>query len=348
MKRYSEDFLRTVVTNVFLACGSPQNEAAIVADHLVLSSLMGVDSHGVAMIPKYVQWAKQGTVKPGAPISIIDGKGGTIVVDCNRNFGQVGALKATEAVIRKARAHKISTVITRNCCHVSRLGHYTQKAAEAGMFALVLVNSPIHGHRVVPFGGSEGRIAPNPISYAAPGKDHPILADMCMSTIPFGKVVVHNNRGEPAPEGCIIDAAGKATTDTAVMFQDPPGWLLPLGGSAGHKGFALLLLAEILCGTLADTAMTDEIPDGINGFFLVVLDISAFLPLRRFRELLAEMTTYIKSSPTADGVEEVMLPGEIEFRVLEERKKRGIPIDPATWQQIKESADTLKVKIHDQ
>ena len=347
MKSYSPEFLTELTRRVFRAVGSPPEEAEIIADHLVLNGLMGVDSHGVGMIPKYVGWVHAGSVSPGAEISIVNEKSGTAIVDCGRNFGQVGALRATELAIENARAHKLSFVVTRNCAHVGRLGHFTQLAAEAGMFALAANNSPKPGHRVVPFGGLKGRIAPNPLSYAVPGRERPILADFGLSTIPFGRVVVAKNRGEAVPEDCLIDAEGHPTTDPAVMFRDPSGWLLPLGKNAGHKGFALLLLAEILGGTLAGTAMTDDIPDGRNGFCLLALDISAFLALDRFKELIVEMVHYVKSSPPAPGYSEVLLPGEKEFRTLEERKRTGIPIDLVTWRQITEAAESVGVRINE-
>ena len=347
MQRHSADFLTTLTQNIFAACGVPLVEASIVAEQLVASNLMGLDSHGIVRVPQYVGWMRQGTIKPGAPVSVIAEEAGTAVVDGGMNFGQVVGVRAMELAIDKARRNKIACVVATRCCHVGRLGYFTQMAAEQGMFALACVNSSKAGHSVVPYGGLEGRIAPNPLSYAVPGPGHPIVADMALSTAAQGKVVIYRNQGQQLPEGWIIDAAGNPSTDPGELFGNPRGWILPIGGNVGYKGFALLLLAEILGGTLAGHAITDDIPDGTNGVCFIVMDISAFLPTERFRELMGEMVAYMKSAPPAPGFEEVMLPGELDWRILAERGVKGIPIEPVTWQQICEVAKEVGVAIGD-
>ena len=347
MQRYPANFLRVITKNIFAACGVPPEEASIVAEQLVASNLMGLDSHGVVRIPQYVGWIRQGTIKPGAPVSIVAEEGGTVVVDCGFNFGQVGGRRAMEVAIAKAEECKVACVVITHCCHVGRLGYFTQMAAEAGMFALACANSSKAGHCVVPYGGLEGRIAPNPMSYAVPGPEHPIVADMALSTTAQGKVVIYRNRGQRLPEGWIIDAAGNPSTDPNELFKDPRGWILPIGGNVGYKGFALLLLAEILGGTLAGHAITDDIPDGTNGVCFIVVDISAFLPVERFRELMGEMVVHMKSAPPAPGFDEVVLPGELDWRILAEREAKGIPIEVVTWQQICEVAKEVGVAIGD-
>lgn len=212
---------------------------------------------------------------------------------------------------------------------------------------MACVNSPKPGHSVVPFGGLQGRIAPNPLSYAVPGATHPVVADMALSTTAQGKVVVYRNRGQQLPEGWIIDADGRPSTDPDELFKEPRGWILPIGGNVGYKGFALLLLAEILGGALAGHAITDDIPDGTNGVCFIVMDISAFLPVERFRGLMGEMAAYMKSAPPAPGFDEVVLPGELDWRILAEREAKGIPIGPATWQQICKVAKEVGVETAD-
>ncbi len=345
MPTFSAAFLTTLSARVFAALKAPPAEAQIVAEHLVLSNLMGLDSHGVVRIPLYTRWVREGPIRPGAPVTVLHSNQALVTVDCGYNFGQVGALRATQAAIARAKEHGIACALTRNCAHVGRVGHYTQLAAEAGMFALAVANSPRSGHWVVPFGGLEGRIGANPISWAAPGSAHPVLADMALSTTAQGKVVVYRNRGKQLPEGWIIDAAGKSSTDPGDLFKKPHGWILPLGGNVGYKGFGLLLLAEVLSGTLAGNAMTDDIPDGSNGFCIIVMDIAAFTPAEEFRRLVAAMTGYVESAPAAPGANPVMMPGELEFRSMAERQANGIPIEEATWSAIRDTAGSLRVPV---
>ena len=347
MKRYSVDFLETIATDIFSAAGAPRDEARIVAEHLVMSNLMGMDSHGVVRIPLYLRWIREGTIRPGAAVTLEKEEGAMAVFDCGYNFGQVGALRATEKAIEKARELKVALVLARRCCHVGRVGHYTQMIAGAGMFGLAVVNSPKSGHSVVPFGGLEGRLAPNPISYAVPGPENPMLSDMALSTTAQGKVVVYRNRRQELPEGWVIDADGNPSTDPNELFKYPRGWILPLGGKLGYKGYALLLLAEVLTGVLAGHRMTDDIPDGTNVACFVVVDLSAFQPEEQIREAIGAMATYVKSAPPAPGFKEVVMPGEIDFRFRAERETQGIPIEPVTWRRIRESAEALGVAIVD-
>jgi hydroxycarboxylate dehydrogenase B len=345
MPLFSSRFLQALTTDVFAAQGAPRNEAAIVAEQLVLSNLTGLDSHGVVRIPLYSKWIREGVIKPGAAISLVSDQGGTAIVDCGYNFGQVGGLRAMEVALAKAREHKIGCVVTRRCCHVGRLGYFVEMASNAGFFALAMVNSSRAGHRVVPFGGLEGRVAPNPIAYAAPGSGRPILADMAMSTTSQGKVVVYRNRGERLPDAWLIDASGRPTTDPEVLWSDPVGWILPMGGSVGYKGFALLLLAEILGGALAGREISAIEQDGINGVCFVVIDVSAFGPVDQFKRAVDEMVRYVKSTTPAPGFREVLVPGEIDDRNKADRQQNGIPLDDTTWRQIRDVAASLNVAV---
>ncbi len=288
---------------------------------------------------------REGTIVPGAPIRVVKEEGATAVLDCGGNFGQVGGRRATEVALAKAREHKVACVVTVNCRHVGRLGYFTEMASRAGFFAFASVNSAPAGHAVVPFGGLAGRLSPNPLSYGAPGLDHPIVADMTMSTTAQGKVVICRNKGQQAPEGWMIDAQGHPTTDPDVLFQKPRGWILPMGGNVGYKGTALLLMAEILSGALGGVSITDPVLDGTNGLCLIVIDVSAFVPLEQFRAEMAVITDYIKSAPPAPGFDEVLMPGEIDERIKADREANGIPVDPVTWQSIRETAESLGISV---
>jgi uncharacterized oxidoreductase len=345
MPRFSAESLRTLTRDVFVAQGTPPDEAVVVAQQLVESNLAGLDSHGVVRIPLYTRWIREGTIRPGAPITVVSERGGTAIVDCGYNFGQVGAQRALEIGLAKAREHGVASVVTRRCSHAGRLGHFVEQAAAQGFFGLVTVNSAKAGHRVVPFGGLAGRFAPNPIAYAAPGHKHTLVADMAMSTTSQGKVVVYRNRGDRLPGPWLITPEGTPTDDPEVLWQNPPGWILPLGGSVGYKGTALLMLAEIFGGALAGNSITDPLPDGINGLFLLLIDLSFFGPVDRIKQSIDDMFEYVKSAPPAPGFREVLLPGEIDKRCWAKREANGVPLDDTTWQQIRDTAVSLGVLI---
>lgn len=335
-----------VGTKLFVAAGASVNEASIVSESLVTSSLMGHDSHGVIRIPEYLGFVGKGMIVPGAPLTVDRTGPTTARVDCGRGFGAVGAEKAIRVGIEIACEQRTACVITRRCNHVGRLGAWVQIAADAGMIALATCNSPIYGHDVLPFGGRDGRLGTNPIAYAVPTGGDPIVADFSTSVAPEGKIRFARNEGKPVPYGWILDANGNATNDPNQFYGPPRGGILPLGGSAGHKGFALGLLVEILGSAFAGIGSQDKDVFG-NGVCFVVMDPSAFCPLAEFRRLMDETVAYMKSSRPAPGIDEVLVPGELEFRTLKKRTRDGIPIDDATLTALRDQAERLQVDFID-
>jgi uncharacterized oxidoreductase len=330
-------------TDVFVACGSPEPEARIVADHLVSANLMGYDTHGIMRIPQYVEEVRGGMICPGAPVSLVDETGSTCIVDAGWNFGQVGGLRAIDVAVEKARRVHSSTVVVRRCNHAGRLGTFTQRAAEAGFIAIGFCNSPIHGHFVLPWGGREGRLATNPVSFAVPCNGGPVfLADFSTAETSEGSIRLHCKTGKALSPGTIVDGNGESTTDPERFYGPPRGAILPFGAGKGYRGYALSLLVEILGGLLGGSSTIQDQPG--NGLAFLVIDISPFLPPAEFARLMEEMRAYIKSSAPAPGYREVLLPGEPDHTRRAQRMRDGIPVDGALWDQIRAAAGSLGVK----
>ena len=334
--------LRAYSTRIFQACKAPVEEAAAVSDHLVTANLMGFDSHGVIRIPEYLGYVREGMIQPGARTTIVKETAATATVDCGWNFGQVGALRAMEIAIEKARLQHVSTVATLRCCHAGRIGTYTQMAAEQGFVAIALANSLHAGRWVLPWGGREGRLATNPISFAVPCPgNEPILSDFSTAETAEGKIRLYRNRGDQVPAGWIVDAEGKPSRDPNDFYGPPRGAILPFGGDRGYRGYALSLLVDVLGGVLAaSTSLADR--DG-NGICFIVVDVEAFQSRERFGELMEDMKSFVKSSPPAEGFREVALPGELDFRLKQQRLAAGIPLDDRTWDAIREAAGGVGV-----
>ena len=339
---YPHQTLEDLGRRLFVAVGTPENEAQIVSRHLVESSLMGHDSHGVMRIPEYLDLIEQGRVTPGGAITVKQTSSTTSIIDCGGNFGQVGGRAAVEDAVARATEHQVATVITSNCNHLGRLGAYVQQVAEQNMIAIATCNSPVHGHFVLPHGGREGRLATNPLAYGVPTDGDPIVADFATSVAPEGKIRYHRNMETPLPDGWILDAMGNPTNDPEDFYGPPRGGLLPLGAAAGHKGYALGLLVEILGSALVGS--TCDAPDNAgNGLCLVVINPDAFSGQKLFGELASETRRYMKSSPPAPGFEEVLVPGELEFRTLRTRQQEGIPLDDQSRDAILQQAEKLSV-----
>lgn len=337
------ELLRSFTQEIFEACGAPAEEAGIVANHLIDSNLMGVDSHGVIRIMQYVDDVRAKAIIPGASIISSHESPTTAIVDGGWNFGLVVAWRAMEIGMAKARKNHTACVVTRRCGHAGRLGAYTQLAAQNGFIALAVCNSPRHGHFVLPWGGREGRLATNPISYGVPtAPGNPLVSDFSTAAAPEGKIRLCRDEGRPTPEGWIVDAGGKPTTNPADFYGPPMGAILPFGRESGYRGYALSLLVELLGSTLAGQDITVDRPG--NDLAFIVIDVTAFLPPEKFCGLVDRVNQYMKSSPPAEGFEEVLLPGEPEFRMAEKRRRQGIPVDDGIWNRILDYADSLGVK----
>lgn len=343
-RRYSPSSVLAAGVALFRAVGARPNEAHAAVEALVTSSLVGHDSHGVIRIPEYLGLVAEGAIKLDASITVERTGPATAVVDCGQGFGAVGAERAIQEGIGLAREQRTACVITRRCNHVGRLGAWVQQAADQGMVAIATCNSPVYGHHVLPWGGRDARLATNPIAYAAPTSGDPIVADFATSVAPEGKLRFYRNEGKPVPDGWVLDSEGNPTNDPNKFYGPPKGGILPLGGSAGHKGFALSLLVEILGGALAGLGPQD--PNFIgNGNCFVIIDPSAFCPPEVFRRLMDETVAYIKSSRPVPGVDEVLVPGELEFRQRKRRQQEGIPVDELTLQQMEDYARQYGIEI---
>jgi hydroxycarboxylate dehydrogenase B len=345
MKTFSPDYLRDVGTRIFSGCGSPPKEAAVVADDLVESNLLGYDSHGIIRCETYVEFVVAGKVKPGAPLRIVKETPVTATVDCGLNFGQVSATEMAEIACAKAEKMGVAYVISKNGCHVGRLGAYVQKVANRGMMGIATSNNRKIGHVVAPWGGREGRLGTNPFAYAAPTKGWPVVLDMSTCMIAEGKVYLAHQEGKSAPPGCLQDAAGNPTTDPGTYFGPPHGTILTLGAPQfGYKGFGLSLMMEIMGGIMAGEDGTTDQP-GFNSFSIIAINPEFYCGAERFRELVDRMCAYQMSAAPAPGFKEVVVPGLYDFRTREKRLTQGIPVDDNVWMMIVDAGRRVGVAI---
>lgn len=185
------------------------------------------------------------------------------------------------------------------------------------------------------------RFSTNPLAAAVPQADgEPILLDFATSVVAEGKVRVARNAGKSLPAGRILDVNGQPSTDPNDLYAD--GMLLP---AADHKGYGLALLMDLLGGILTGSG-TASLPTygTTNGVLFIVLAVDAFRPLGEFLADSAALTAKIRTTPTTPGVDEVLIPGDPERRTAAERKRRGIPIDETTWQQLTDAATKLGIE----
>jgi len=335
--------LRALAFAIARAWGSAEEEAAIVADHLVAANLAGHDSHGVGMLPTYVRVFRQGCLVPNRELRTVADAGAVLVFDADRGVGQRMAKLAVAQGIERARTLGAAVVALRDSCHIGRIGAYGEQAAAAGMVFLGFVNVADHDPVVAPFGAAEARLGTNPFCAAVPavaGEEPAVLLDMATSTIAFGKARVARNKGLPVPEGTLLDREGRPTTDPAPMVDRFEGALTAFGL---HKGSGLAILCELLGAALTGgQTITDPMRHGIvNNMLAILIDPARFATGERGRTAVAAVADWIRAARPAPGFDRVRLPGEPERESRARRLAEGVPIDERSLEEIVEAGATL-------
>lgn len=346
MIRLHHSDLSSLAERIFAAAGCERDEARRVARHLVEANLVGHDSHGVIRIPSYVQWLRDGKVLANQSLRVITESDAIAVVDGQFGLGQSIGEQAIQLGIDKAAKTGVAVIALRNAGHLGRIGDWAVMAADAGMISLHFVNTSGAGMLVAPFGGIDRRLSANPIAGGVPVADGPpIILDMSACTIAEGKVRICLNQGVRVPDGCLIDADGRPTNDAEKFYASPPGSILPI---AGHKGYGLSFMIEMLAGALTGGSCTNPANASrvANGMLSIIIDREHFAPAEEFFPEVTRFIEFVKSSRTVTPDGEILIPGEIEERTKAKRLADGIALDDVTWKQICQTCRTLEV-AHD-
>ncbi len=346
MPTFNAEKLTAFAKSLFLAGGVPADEAARVAESLVLANLCGHDSHGMIRVIQYAEAIKDGRLKPGAPFTIVKQTAAVLVVDGGWGLGQVQAHRLLDRLIPRAEGLGLAAGTLKNCGHIGRLGEYAEAAAARNMAFLATVNNHGFGRGVAPPGGKEPRIGTNPLCVGVPTKSDPVVLDIGTSVVAEGKVRVAFNKGQQVPDGWLLDRDGKPTTDPSVLYKEPRGSILPLGGSQAYKGFGIGLVLDMLVGGFSGApCSTPGLPNmSGNAVFFLVLDIAQFAGAEHFLREVSGLTGNVKTCPKAEGAPEIMVPGEPERRTCAQRRQAGIPLDDGTWKQLTTLAERLNVQ----
>jgi uncharacterized oxidoreductase len=332
---------------LFQAAGVPKDEAGRVARSLVDANLCGHDSHGVIRVVQYIDAIGDGRLKPGAPFQVIKETAGVLIVDGGWGLGQVQAHRLLERLVPRAQALGLAAGTLKHCGHIGRLGEYAEAAADRKMAFMASVNNHGLGRGVAPPGGTAARIGTNPLCLAVPTQGEPVVLDIGTSVVAEGKVRVAFNKGQQVPAGWLIDSEGQPTTDPGVLYKDPRGSILPLGGNQAYKGFGIGLLLDMFVGGFSGAPCSaPERPNlSANAVFFLMLDIAQFAGAEHFLRETTGLTQNVRACPKAAGTQDILLPGDPERRTKAERLKTGITLDDGTWGQLTTLAQRLKVSM---
>lgn len=316
---------------VLEAVGVPHADARLVAVSLVGSNLRGHDSHGVMRLPQYVGFVERGEYTPGADLVVERDGPALLVCDGQWGFGQVQTSRLLALLAPKARAAGVAVGAGRRFGHIGRLGEYAEWAVAEGLILIASVNNCGAGQRVAPPGGREPRLGTNPLCVGIPTEGDPIVLDFGTSVVAEGKVRSHHISKSPVPEGWLLDADGRPTTDPSVLYRQPQGSILPMGGIQGYKGFGLSLVLDMLVGGLSGGQTAHPGAGAVRGndLFFLLLDPEQFAGRDALLREATVVATHVRDCPRVAGVDAILLPGDPERRVFQERDERGIPLPEA-------------------
>lgn len=337
----SPQVLEPWTARVFAAAGCGADEAKIIAESLVRSNLYGHDSHGVGLVPMYLESLLAGNARIGQSLRIVTDHGALLTLDGQRGFGQVIGRQAMALAIERATRFGCAVVGLHNAHHIARIGEWAEQCARAGLTSVHFVNV-LSPPMVAPWGGSEARLVTNPFCVGIPREPHPVVLDYATSAIAVGKVKVALANGKPVPEGSLIDAAGAPTTDPSALFDSMKGALLPF---AQHKGYALAVICELLGGMMSggEVQRDDKRPSTLNNMLSLVFAGDRLCDPARQREQAAALESWIKSARRSDPAQPILFPGEPERQTEVQRRRDGIPIATATADALLAEATRLGV-----
>jgi ureidoglycolate dehydrogenase (NAD+) len=324
--------LQAWATRCFAAAGMSDDDAALLAASLVQTSLWGIDSHGVGLLPHYLERLRNGTIKARPALDVRATGTATAIVDADQGHGIVVAHRAMAEALRIAREHGVGAVGVHNASHCGAIGLYTRAAARQGCVGFAVT----HADSVaVPHGGQRAFQGTNPISFAFPRENaEPVCLDMATTSIPFNRVRNARREGHPLPPDVAVDAAGAPTTDANAAVA-----VTPLGGREyGHKGYALALVVDLLCGPLLGNPYGPHIPSMFHaldeprqlGAFFIALDPERFAGGAALAQGVEAMARDLAAEPGAP-----MMPGDPEIAVAAQRTRDGVPIEPQLAEQFR-------------
>lgn len=346
MSSYNPIELKIFCQHVFEKLGASFEDAYIAADALIRANLEGVDSHGISRLSIYANRMKEGRINAFPSIKVEKKGESVLLVDGDNGLGQIVAARAVKEGIALAKKTGLAAVAVRNSNHFGTASYYCQMACEQGLGAMAFTNSP---SGIPPWGGKKAFFGTNPIAFGFPtGSDVPVIIDMSTSVVARGKIILAAKQGQSIPKGWAIDEEGRETENAKDALQ---GAVLPVGGA---KGYALALAIEVLTGVLSGAAFgphvnnmySNETTDPCNiGHFFILFDIEKFMPMENFTFLIRQFLEEVKSVPLADGVEEILYPGERRVKEYKWRLEEGIILSDEVHRELVEIAQQWNVNF---
>ena len=327
---------------LFVRMGFAPEDAETEAEVLVWANLRGVDSHGVLRLPLYAGWVDAGIMNPRPEIRVERETPATLLIDADQALGPVVTTMAMRRVIDKAKTVGLGWGLIRNTTHQGAMGYYSLMAAEQGLAGIALVCG---GPNMAPPGARAAGVANAPIAIAVPGKRHrPLVLDMATSIVARGKIDLAVDRGTPIPIGWALDSDGNPTTDPNAATITLP--------SGGPKGSGLALMFECLSSLMVGNPMLEpvvsgrrEVRRGVQNSLVAAVDIATFTDVDGYKKDVDDLIDALKALPKADGADEILVPGEPEWRTHDDRVRNGVPLPDGTVRNLRDIAARFDIAL---
>ncbi len=354
---YSYNHLRDFSYSVFIKMGCSEEDAQIASKTLVSADLRGVDSHGVARLSGYVRLWEANRINPKPDIKIVHETPSTAVIDGDAGLGLVVGPKSMEIAMEKAQKVGTGWISVKNSNHFGIAGFHSMLALKQDMIGISMTNaSPL----VAPTWSKERMLGTNPISVAIPAGEEPaFVADFATTTAANGKLEILQRKKEPSPHGWIQDEEGRPTTDAFGVKNG--GALLPLGGDkihGSHKGYCLGSIVDIFSAVLSGASygpwappfvsflpVADDMPGEGLGHFFGAMRIDAFQPKESFKNHMDHWIKRFRSAKPVEGEDAVLIPGDPEREMENERIKNGIDLLKPVEKDLKELAEKFNLEF---
>jgi LDH2 family malate/lactate/ureidoglycolate dehydrogenase len=336
-------WLQGSVARVFSALGLAPEASAAVAEALVDADMRGIPSHGVMLVPMYAGRIRAGSVTTATRAEAVADFGAIGVLDAAHALGILTSDQAMALAVDKARRFGIGAVAVRRAFHFGGAFRYVQSAARAGLIGIAAANT----RPLMPApGGARAVVGNNPIAIGMPraGGDE-IVLDMALSEAALGKIRLAAQEGRDIPATWATDASGTPTTDPRAAIE---GLLLP---AAGPKGYGLAFMVDALTGVLSGGAFgarvqglyaDASVPNDCAHCFLAI-DPAPFGD--GFADRLRELAAQVSRSPTAPGVDRVLVPGQLEAERHAAARADGVVVPDSVLAALRETADAVGAEL---
>ena len=335
---------------VFQKLGMSEKDSASIAEVLLESDLMGIESHGLQRLIMYYGGIQVGRIDPKAQIRVVRETPVSALIDGDDGFGHVAGKMAMQMAIDKAKQSGIGLVLVKNSTHYGIAGYYSMMAAKQGVLGMSMTNTEA---LVVPTFGKTPMVGTNPIAVTMPAKPYPFHVDMATSVVPAGKMEVYNKKGLSVPEGWIVNSEGAVTTDPGEFIEirknKTDGGLLPLGGEgelhSGHKGYALGVIVELLTAVLGGGHTSNHVRavptvEKCCHMFLAV-DYEIFGDKEEIEQGMSTYMDELRNSNKAAGHYLIYTHGEKELSNYENVRKNGVKVNQKTYEELLDICRTL-------